>query len=764
MIQNTSIPAVSVIIPVYKVEEYLRECLDSVVNQTLKNIEIICVDDGSPDGSASIVKEYVEQYNNIVLIQKENEGQSVARNVAMNIMRGRYVYYLDSDDYIAPDMFETLCAQADEEDLDIIYFNAMPIFENDQVKADNQNYIDYYTRNHDYSGIQTGQFMFTQMRSNREFIPTVWSQFYRRSFLEEHGLRFYDGIIHEDNLFVFQCAMLAKRTKYINKAFYYRRVHGNSTMTTGKSMKNVEGYLVCYLEMLSFLKKCEIDESAWPVISEYLYYGIYRNACNIYRSLHIKEEDAVLTHGGVGAAHLLDLVKKNSRIEFEKERLGRQNEDLRKKILNMENNARAVSASRRKRFLMYIPRKTVGFFLCVKDHGMRYTLHRFFEKLWNKMKICDKRWSNNRAYRIISWPAHKLHSILNTVRKYGVAHYFRVWHTKYLVKHGSRNPFVSIIMPVYNAAEFLEQGMDTLMKQTMRNIEVIAVDDGSSDNSLEILKHYEVQDSRVRVFTQQNKHAGAARNLGLTYARGEYVIFLDSDDFFARSLCEDAFLAAKVHNADVVIFGAKHYNNTLQQYKEAPWLLQAHLAPNKQPFNYEDCPDLLYRITTPVPWTKMFRREFIAETGLQFQTLHNSNDVFFIYSALAMAKRIAVVNKSLVYYRVGLASNLQSKKKRQPFCFYEAYLAWYNKLKELGVLDTVRKSYVNVALSGCLHNLRSNNDAEVKKQVFEKLKHEVFETLEICGYDASYYYVKKNYKDMMMILNGSFEEYMEVQE
>ena len=131
---------------------------------------------------------------------------------------------------------------------------------------------------------------------------------------------------------------------------------------------------------------------------------------------------------------------------------------------------------------------------------------------------------------------------------------------------------------------------------------------------------------------------------------------------------------------------------------------------------------------------------------------------------MAMAQRIATVNKSLVYYRVGLATNLQTKKKRYPFCFYEAYSAWHDKLKELGVLDAVRKSYVNVALSGCMHNLRTNNDPESKKQVFDKLKNEAFEKLEISGHQESYYYVRNNYKDMMLILNGTFEEYMQAQE
>jgi len=173
MIQTKSIPAVSVIIPVYKVEEYLRECLDSVVNQTLDNIEIICVDDGSPDHSADIVLEYTEKYPNVKLIRKENGGLSSARNAGLDVATGEYVYFLDSDDYIEPDMLLNLLNLAEQNNLEIIYFNTNLVFENNKIRQLNQNYVDYYTRRHDYPGICTGQSMFAQMRSHREFFPSV---------------------------------------------------------------------------------------------------------------------------------------------------------------------------------------------------------------------------------------------------------------------------------------------------------------------------------------------------------------------------------------------------------------------------------------------------------------------------------------------------------------------------------------------------------------------------------------------------------------
>ena len=753
MEQKTSVPVVSVIVPMYNVEKYLRECLDSVVNQTLKNIEIICVDDGSPDRSGEIADGYAAKYSNLRVVRKANGGLSSARNAGLDAATGRYVYFLDSDDFLDLNTLSELSSKADGEALDIVYFNTVSFFENKEIREKNLNYLSYYNRKGDYSGVYTGQQMFAKMRENKEFFGSACLLMIRRSLIEENGIRFYNGIIHEDNLFTFQCAMLASRVGYIDKAYYHRRVHGDSIMTTRKSMRNVEGYVVSYAEMLSFLHNREIDKSAAKCISEYLYYSMYRNACTIYRGLDADGKKQELAHGDFCAQHLLDLVKKNVAYEVD-------NEKLRQKIKQLENNAQAAVSSRRRRQMGYIPRRIKGGIQCVRDHGLRYTIALALRKLSQKLPRIS---SDNKLVQGITWPFRRISRFFKTMYKYGVTYHFRAFFAKCAMKKQQDTPRVSVIMPVYNAAEFLERGLDTLKNQTLKNIEVICVDDGSTDRSLEILHRYAEEDSRFKVLQQKNQFAGAARNLGLSHAKGEYVIFLDSDDFFATSLCEEAYVAGRAHRADVVLFAAKHFDNATGRVKEAKWLLQAQKAPLRQPFNYRNCPDVLYHISSPAPWTKMFRRAFVEKTGLQFQTLHNSNDLFFTYSAIAMADRIVTLDRPLVFYRVGLSTNLQTKKKKYPFCFCEAYQAWHEKLVELGILETVKKSYVNVALSGCLHNLRSNADPEVKRQVFDKLKNEVLKSLEIPGHQESFYLVNKNYKDMLLILNGSYEEYMDTQ-
>lgn len=325
-----------------------------------------------------------------------------------------------------------------------------------------------------------------------------------------------------------------------------------------------------------------------------------------------------------------------------------------------------------------------------------------------------------------------------------------------------QSPAVSIIIPCYNAEKYLDTCMGSLLNQTLRNIEIICVDDGSADNTLDILNRYAKLDTRVHVFTQQNKFAGTARNLGLAHARGEYVIFLDSDDFFAENLAQDAYNTAVCHDADVVLYDAQYFDEATKANRKG-WFLNAAYIPEKQPFSYRDCPETFYQISTPSPWTKLFRRQFLLDTKLQFQTLRHTNDTFFILSALAMAKRIVTLDKVLVYYRVGQTSNLQSTKSREPLCFYTAYKAWHDQLESLGLLRTLFRSYSNQAMGGCLYNLRSTGDLNAKRIIFDRLREEIFQTLELPDHDVAFYFIESNYNEMLLVKNGTFEQYLAFQ-
>lgn len=381
----------------------------------------------------------------------------------------------------------------------------------------------------------------------------------------------------------------------------------------------------------------------------------------------------------------------------------------------------------------------------------------------NKIKLLDDRLQQNKGYQLLTSFPRKMRWSINRVKKFGIGYPLRLINVKLQMNTAAETPLVSVVMPVYNVEKYLRQGIDSLLQQKVRNIEIIAVDDGSTDKSLEILQEYAKKDARVKVFSQNQKYAGAARNLGLSKATGEYVIFLDSDDFFEQDLIKDTYVVAKAMKADIVLFDAGCYNDTTGEYFGAGSYLKEHLSPAKQPYSYKECPDYLYQVTTACPWTKIYRRAFLNKCGIQFQLIHNSNDVFFVYSTLAVAERIVTYKKSLVNYRIGMSGNLQATKKKNPLCFYEAFSAWHDKLKELGLLEKIRRSYVNAALDGCVYNLWSIKDEKTKEAVFHKIRDEIFEKLEVTGHEREYYYNSEDYADMCLIEAGDFDRYVREQ-
>ena len=736
---------VSVIIPVYNAEPYLRACLDSAVNQTLKEIEIICIDDGSTDSSAAIAAEYMARYDNIRLIRQENGGPSKARNAGLDMATGDYICFLDSDDTLELQAVEKLYRAAACEALDILYFNTRPIFHSEKVQEKNAQMEPYYDRGGEYAGLCTGQTMFTRMRRDNKYLPSVCLQLLRRGFLEEQGLRFYPGILHEDNLFSFQCVMTARRVNYIPDRLHLRRVREDSIMTSTKTIRHLEGYLVSYYESLIFLQDIPLQEDAVEAVNFFLYQALYRNACNVWNGLSEEERSKPLVHGGIGTQQLLYMCRRAAELEQQKNNLRQRNEKL---AAQLKSGKKPALKERIKGLLRPIAR--LGIVKAAR------------KAVWNgRAAVRNFRKRHTPAiikgYRVLA--AEKGSRIARQELLVQIkAELRRPWRemaVKRQMKKGGEVPLVSFILPVYNVEPYLQQALDCLLEQTLKHIEIICVDDGSTDNSLEILRRYEQKDSRVRVFTQKNQYAGVARNHGLSKATGEYVCFLDPDDFFEKNLAKQTYIAAKVDAADVVLFNADRYDNVSGEISSAGKQLHRQFVPWKRVFNRRDCPDTLYQITTPCPWTKLFRRQFLLDAGLQFQALRNTNDVFFVHSALAMAERITTVDKNLVHYRVGLTTNLQATKARAPLCFYEAYTALHDNLKEQGLLEQVRRSYVNVALSGCMHDWMTQKDPDARKMVGQLLHSRGFRELEIAGHEADYYYNPSYYETMQQILSGA---------
>ena len=239
---------VSIIIPIYNVEEYLRECIDSALKQTYKDIELVLVDDGSPDSCPQICDEYVALDSRVKVIHQENGGLSAARNSGLAMARGEYVYFLDSDDYIAENAIKELYDEAKDSNLDVVLFDGVVVDE--KGKRDEANH--YYLRKGVYNNVYEGKILFVEMTSNSDYRSAVQFLFIKKACLIKINLSFYKGIVHEDELFTFLLLMQCKRAGHLSKPLYYRRIRGCSIMSTPRTEKNFAGCLCVLEEMVKY--------------------------------------------------------------------------------------------------------------------------------------------------------------------------------------------------------------------------------------------------------------------------------------------------------------------------------------------------------------------------------------------------------------------------------------------------------------------------------------------------------------------------------
>lgn len=298
---------------------------------------------------------------------------------------------------------------------------------------------------------------------------------------------------------------------------------------------------------------------------------------------------------------------------------------------------------------------------------------------------------------------------------------------------------VSVIMPVYNAETYLEEAIECLICQTLKEIEIICVDDGSTDRSLEILEEYSKRDDRIKILHQRNLYAGVARNNGLKQANGEFVIFLDSDDLFERGLLEKTYKQGKKVNADIVLFGGECFNVDNGEHKERPDFLRKEYIGDKSVFSRKDIPEKIFNITTPCPWTKLYSRKFIEREKLQFQELQHTNDAFFVLLSLALANKITYIDEVLISYRIGQKNNLQSVKSKNPEMFFEAYEQVFDALNEKGIYEEVKKSFIEVTLAGCVYNINSVKTKEAKVKIYQEMQQEHFTRMNLLEQEETFY-------------------------
>lgn len=313
---------------------------------------------------------------------------------------------------------------------------------------------------------------------------------------------------------------------------------------------------------------------------------------------------------------------------------------------------------------------------------------------------------------------------------------------------------VSVIIPVYNVEKYLRQNLESVANQTLKDIEIICVDDGSTDSSFEIVKEFAEKDSRFIAVSQENGGAGAARNNGLRRAKGKYLSFLDSDDFFDEKMLEEAYNKAEATQADFVVFQSDQYYEETKEFKDVSWTLRYAEIPPYEPFGRRSMTDNVFKVFVGWAWDKLYNREFVLKNNLWFQEQRTSNDMLFVFSAVAIAKKIACVEKGkvLAHQRRNNKDSLSNTREKSWDCFYHALTALKKRLVDEGIYNELEKDYINYALHFSLWNLNTLAEPTYSK-LYDKLKNEWWQELGVADKSSAYFYNKKEYEQLEKIMN-----------
>lgn len=566
-------PKVSVILPSLNVAAYIRECVESVMNQTLKDIEIICVDSGSTDGTLEILREYEAKDKRIKVLVADRKSYGLQMNIGMDAATGEYLGIVETDDWVPPKMFQDLYRVAKKNALDF-------------VKADFYR----FTVNPDGSLVKTyNKLSRDDSYYNKVLIPgddpetfkfimNTWSGIYDLAFLRRWNIRHNEtpGASYQDNGFWFQTFCRAQKALFLNKPYYMNRRDNPNSSVYSKTK------VYCMRDEYDYLRAIvDADEELWRFIPLCEYFRF----CGYYY-----------------------------------------------------NTMRRISPELRREFIAEFSKE---FRALAEAHELDRSL--FSQREWDDLQ------------QIMFLPDQYLSVSLKEALQFKLQESYLSYQNI-----EASGPAVSVIVPVYNVRDFVRECLDSIRAQSFTDFEVVCVDDGSTDDSLEILEEYAAKDSRVKVLHQENAGLSSARNLGLSYATGSYICFVDSDDGIAPNALERLVSVARKNDADVVVCGLDIDHYPLEG--ERPSWIESKNPKRSVTFGIFE-PKVLFDEAGAKPFVQrdFVRRAFLAQNNLWFcEDCRMGEDTIFQFEMFPKARNITFIRDKLAYYRCSRAGSLMA--------------------------------------------------------------------------------------------------------
>ena len=615
-----TIPAISVIISLYNYENYIGECLESLLAQKFQDFEVIVVDDCSTDKSVEVVENYMPKFDGRLKLTKTESntgGGGIPRNIGLEMSRGEYIFFMDADDALTTTGLEEMYTCAKNFEADVVYCEKYFISEGvgedflknvhaPTEKRQKPPFVEEPTLEPEDLGIRIDRAI------NFRYWLTAWLRFVRRELLIENKIVFSSLIGSNDVGWTFKVLFSAKKFLRVPNTCYIRRIHDKS---------------------VSFRERTPVEQ-------------VHKWMDRTIRSL--KDMDNFM-----------------KRIPFLKAKIWQ-----RFKVINffMQTDFEHIEEK-----CGNLPKSAV----------YRMFLQKFGKYLGEYdvlvSALCADINTKRRRIKNINRQVAELAGMINFLES-------------------KKIPAVSVVIPMYNAEKFIGECLDSLLAQTFKDFEVIVVDDCSTDNSVPVVESYAPRfNGRLRISSTKKNSGGGGyvpRNLGLKLSHGEYIFFLDADDFILSTALETLYNAAKEFDADVV-YNCAYYELAnpnepkLVQDSGEDDLIKKSLE--GETVLVTDEPDknlrsLLLDNNMPASWKKFVRREFLIENGIFFPEIMNGGDFIWSINLCCHAKRFLRLPNPIYYYR---SYNTESvlRKKRKPAeqisHWMAAFIAWAKALRDL---------------------------------------------------------------------------------
>ena len=622
--ESNEMKKISVIVPVYNVEKYVSRCLDSILSQDYENLDVICVNDGSTDGSLQILQQYAEKDKRVRVFSQENGGISVARNRGMTEALGEYVSFIDADDYIEQGLYSRFVSETDKDDVDVFMFNGAVnetgrffnrnIFVKEVAEGENVTY-------RDFGAILYGN-------------SSACNKIFNLDFLRRKQISFLEGKIFEDIDFWFAVMVEAKEIKVCYEC-YYQYVFDNPDSVTKTYNRNVLGVFDIFDSMMRRAEQAGLKDYFNNALFQFQY---EKGVEILYRLNEEFAEEYYL--------RLKSYLQK------------RQDELVYKEVYQL-----------------------FDYHLC---HNVLYNDYIHFKNTFILFK--DK--------------FHYVRKKPKTIR-------------------------FSLIVPVYNVEEYLDVCLKSIINQTYENFEVICINDGSTDGSYDILKKHAKEDARIKIINQENKGLSAARNIAVKQAVGEYLVFVDSDDWLRTDALELLNRQMKNQDLEVCFIGYCDFNDVVRVNEKMGFLAYWQQLLNRKKVQILDF--LLANVTA---WGKVYSRRFWLKNNISFPEGVYFEDNLTNAMVMTKAKRIGICWNDLYYYRRrrdSITMATFSDKKIEDL--FRAYRDVCDCLVEAGVYSLVKEKLMAYAQKGITYYKVCIPDD--KKEYYEQKNRELMSYLMI---------------------------------